>query len=115
MPQITWILVNCNSEKEAKRIGNEILKKRLISCFEIIPRPYAAYFWPPKSGKIEEAKGATLISETLIENSDIIDKIIRKLHSDKLPFIGLIKVGVYQDYFNWLKDEIKVERRKFKI
>jgi len=44
MSQIIWILVNCNSLKEAKLIGREILKKRLASCFDIVPRFLAAYY-----------------------------------------------------------------------
>ena len=64
MNQVIWILINCNSIKEAKFIGSEVLKKRVSTCFDIIPRHLTSYYWPPKSGKIETNKGATLILET---------------------------------------------------
>lgn len=108
MNQIIWILVNCNSLKEAKLIGREILKKRICSCFDIIPRHLASYYWPPKSGKIETSKGATLILETLKGKYNPAIKEIKKLHSDKLPFIGFIEIkGISKDYFNWMKGELR--------
>jgi len=108
MSQIIWILVNCNSIKEAKRIGKEILKKRLSSCFDIIPRKVASYYWPPKSGKIETTKGATLILETFDEKYNLIKKEVKKLHSDKLPFIGFVEIkGLDEEYINWIRGELK--------
>ena len=108
MNQIIWILVNCNSLKEAKLIGTEILKKRLASCFDIIPRHLASYYWPPKSGKIETSKGATLILETFKNKYNSGVKEIKKLRNDKLPFIGFIEIkGTSKDYINWMKGELK--------
>jgi len=107
MTKITWVLVNCNSKNEAERIGKKILKERLISCFDIVPRFLAAYFWPPKSGKIETSKGATLILETLKRYIQKIEKEVKKIHSDRLPFIGSIEIQVSQEYFNWVRGELK--------
>ena len=108
MNQIIWILVNCNSLKEAKLIGREILKKRICSCFDIFPRYLTSYYWPPKSGKIETSKGATLILETFKNKYNSSVKEVKKLHSDKLPFIGYIEIkGISKDYINWMKGELK--------
>lgn len=108
MAQVIWILVNCNSIKEAKLIGKEVLKKRLAPCFDIIPRHLAVYYWPPKRGKIETSKGATLILETFKGKYNSIAKEVKKLHSDKLPFIGFIEIkGISRDYINWMKGELK--------
>ena len=106
--KIIWVLVNCNTVKEAKTIGQKVLKERLSSCFDIIPRIAASYFWPPKSGKIESTKGCILIIETLPKYFKKIDKLARKLHSDKLPFIGSIEINnVQPDYHKWMMGEIK--------
>jgi len=108
MTQIIWILVNCNSLKEAKLIGREILKKRLTSCFDIIHRQLSFYYWPPKSGKIETSKGAILILETFKNKYNPAVKEIKKLHSDKLPFIGFIEIkGTSKDFINWMREELK--------
>ncbi len=100
--------MNCNSIKEAEKIGKAILNKRLVSCFDIIPRHAAFYFWPPKSGKIETSKGAILVLETFKEKYNFIAKEVKENHGDKLPFIGFIEIkGVSDDYINWMKGEIK--------
>lgn len=108
MTQPVWVIINCNSTKEATSIGNEILKERLASCFDVFNRHSASFFWPPKSGKIETAKGAMLILETLENNYDSIILKVKKLHSDKLPFIGYLKMeGVTKEYLNWMEGELK--------
>lgn len=103
-----WILVNCNSLKEAQKIGEEVLAKRLASCFDIFRREQATYFWPPKSGKKETVTGALLILETLENKYDQVSKLVTKLHSDDMPFIGYIPIqGVSKEYLKWIKGEIK--------
>ena len=106
--QPVWVLVNCNSNEEGAKIGRAILKRRLASCFDIFPRKLTEYFWPPKSDQIEKADGCLLIIETLENEFKNIASQVKKLHSDKLPFIGYIEIkGVSQEYLDWLNGEIK--------
>lgn len=106
--KIILILINCNTKQEALKIGNAILEKRLASCFDIYKRELARYFWPPKRNSIEESKGALLIIETFEELYEKILVEAEKLHSDKQPFIGFIKIeGIKKNYFNWMKGEIR--------
>ncbi len=118
MAQAIWVLVNCNSAKEAEKIGRKILKKRYCSCFDIVPRYLAIYFWPPrtrastvrgrpKNGRLEKSKGATLILETFKEKYNLIKKEVKKLHSDKMPFIGFVEIkGLDKEYIEWVRGEI---------
>ena len=106
--KIIWVLVNCNTESEANKIGRKVLEQRLIACFDIFPRSKTVYFWPPKSNKTATAKGAWLALETLPKYFKKIEKIIKKLHSDKLPFIGSIEIdNVHPDFLDWIKGELK--------
>lgn len=108
MYQTIWVLVNCNSTKEAEKIGRKILKMRYCSCFDIIPRYLAVYFWPPRSGKIEKAKGAILILETFREKYNLKKKEVKKLHTDKLPFIGFLEIkGLDREYVKWVRGELR--------
>lgn len=108
MNQVIWVLLNCNSKKEADKIGRKILKKRYCSCFDIIPRYSAVYFWPPRSGKLEKTKGATLVLETFRDKYNLIKKEVKKLHSDKMPFIGFVEIkGLNKEYVGWMKKELK--------
>jgi uncharacterized protein involved in tolerance to divalent cations len=106
--KITWLLINCNSTKEADRIGLTLLKKRLVTCYDIIQRSKAAYFWPPKTGKIETAKGAMVIAVTLPKVSAHVRKAVARMHSDTLPSINGLVVDVSREYAQWVRGEIKL-------
>jgi periplasmic divalent cation tolerance protein len=105
---IIWAIINCNSKKEADKIGRQLLKQRLIACFDIIPERESSYFWPPNTGKMESIKGSMLIGVTIASNYKAIATETKKLHSDKIPFIGSLKIeNVNSDYSTWLQNELK--------
>lgn len=105
--KIFWVLINCNSKSEADRIGKALLRKRNIACYDIILRSKAAYFWPPRSGKIETTKGAMMIVVTLPKLVSKVRTTVVKLHSDLLPSINGIAVDVTKEYFRWVQGEVQ--------
>jgi uncharacterized protein involved in tolerance to divalent cations len=105
--KVTWVVVNCVSVHQADQLGTALLKKRLVSCFDVFPRAKTAYFWPPKSGKIETAKGAMLVLDSLPAKVSAIRKLVKKLHSDTLPFIGSFAMDVESAYYKWMASELK--------
>lgn len=108
MTSCIWVLVNCPSLAEAKKIGEAVLDQRLIACYDIYPRALSCYFWPPKSDKKEQARGALLILETLKSKYTQVQLAVTQLHSDKLPFIGYLDIqGVNPKFTNWIKEEVK--------
>ncbi len=107
MTKINWVIVNCNSKKEAHTIGTALLKKRLVACFDVIPEREAVYFWPPKSGKIEKIKGSMLLCVSLPKKYKKIQAQVHAMHSDEVPFVGALVIdGVNKDYVRWLVGEI---------
>jgi periplasmic divalent cation tolerance protein len=106
--EIIWVVTNCNSTAEAVKIGKALLKARLVACFDIFSRVKTMYFWPPKTGKVEGGKGAMLVLVTLPKCFKEIEKVIKRLHSDDVPFVGAIEVeNVSKEYYDWLKGELK--------
>lgn len=107
MTKILWVTTNCKTNKEAWEIGNELLNKRLIACFDIVSRVKTAYFWPAGSGKVEAGKGVMLIGVTLPSYAKKITAEIKKLHSDKVSFVGALPIeSLNNDYTAWLKGEL---------
>lgn len=127
--EIIWAVVNTNSIKEADKIGRAVLKKRLCACYSIIPRVKSVYYWPPaspktrfalakamraaasrggpKSSSLETSKGPLLILETLPKHYRALVKLVKKLHSDKVPFIGQCEMeNVDKTFYEWLVGEI---------
>ncbi|MDP3985884.1 MAG: divalent cation tolerance protein CutA [Candidatus Veblenbacteria bacterium] len=107
MARVLWVLVNCNSVTEASRIGRLCLKARLSSCFDVFKRERSMYYWPPKSGRTEQAKGALLVLETMPTHVAKLRRLVKANHSDTLPFIGSIKLEVEASFTRWVKGELK--------
>lgn len=107
MPEVVWLLVNCNSSAEARKIGDAALAARQASCFDVFPRELTRFFWPAKSGKIEEARGALLVLETFADRVPALKAIVRQHHSDQLPFMGALRIEEVDDaYRAWMGGEL---------
>lgn len=105
---IRQIIVSCNSAAEASRIGTLLLKKRLVACFDVVPRIASGYYWPPKKKKIARGKGAYLIGMTLSRHTAAAKKLISAKHTDKVPYVGTIEIhDVSQNYYRWLTSELR--------
>ncbi len=106
--EIIWVVVNTKSVKEADTIGRACLEKRLCACYGIMPRIKSVYYWPPRSNKLETSKGPLLTLETLPRHYAKIVKLVKSLHSDKVPFIGQWEMeNVEKNFYAWLVKEIK--------
>ncbi len=110
MQNISWVLVNCKNVKEADKIGRALMADRLIACFDILPERKTAYFWPLLSGKIETGKGSLFLGVSLPKHYKKTITKVRQLHSDKVPFVGSLKIdNVNKDYYDWLGQELRVK------
>lgn len=106
--EIFWVVTNCNSSKEAFTIGKALLRERLVACFDVFSRVKTMYYWPPTTGKTEAGTGAQLVLVTMPSYFSKVEKRILKLHSDKVPFVGVIEVErTNKEYYRWLKAELK--------
>ena len=105
---IIWVLVSTTSQKEAEKIGRSVLKKRLAACFGIYPRSKSVYFWPPGSNRLEQSKGPLLVLETLPKNVRMVSSVVKKLHSDKVPFVGSLTINnLNPQFLKWMRGEVK--------
>ncbi len=105
---IRQIIVSCNSTAEASSIGKSLLKKRLVVCYDVLPKVSSGFYWPPKKNKMASGKGAYLIGMTLPRHIAAAKKLIISKHSDKVPFIGAQDVHeVSQEYYRWLTAELR--------
>ncbi len=102
-----WVVVNCSSFEEAQNIGEMAMAERLAACFDIFDRELSAYFWPPKSGRVESGDGTTLLLTSLVSKYPRLFKLVSEQHSDKVPFIAYWKLeGINPNYLKWLENEL---------
>jgi periplasmic divalent cation tolerance protein len=87
------------SKKEAEKIAKELLEKKIVACCNIFPIK-SLYWW---EGKIKKANEFVLIAKTLKKDIGKLEKLVKKLHPYKIPFIGIFDVKINEEYFQWAK------------
>jgi uncharacterized protein involved in tolerance to divalent cations len=95
------ILINCPKRKEAEKVLDSILKKRLVAGGLITHGP-SRYHW---KGKIEEQEYFTISAFSLFKNKQKIISEVRKISSDETPVIVLLDIDGNDDFLKWIEDE----------
>lgn len=101
------VYITCEDKEEAEKIGNALLKKRLVACVNIIDSAHSMYLWPPGKNRIEEASETILLCKTLESKWNTLEKEVLRLHSYSNPMIYAIPVvHVTKKYYAWLSEEL---------
>lgn len=100
-----FVLVTCSSAKEADKIADVLLDKRLVACVSVLSGVRSKFRW---KGKIEKAEEFLMMAKTRRLRFAAIDKEVRKIHSYKVPEIVAIPV-VYgsKAYLDWINDSVR--------
>ncbi len=94
------ILSTFANKKEAQRIGKELLNKKLIACYNLVPVE-STYWW---KGKIEEANEILMIMKTN-KNFSEVEKFILEHHSYGIPEIITVEPkSVNKKYLKWIEE-----------
>jgi len=91
--------ITCKNKAEAKKIANQLLKKKLIACANIFPID-SLYKW---KGKLQTDKEAVL----LVKTTKNIEKEVKKLHSYECPCIIRINAAANKGFTDWLNAELR--------
>lgn len=106
--KVLFVYITCEDRVEAEKIGEHLLKKRLVACVNIIDRMHSMYLWPSKKGKVEEADETILLCKTLDSKWKVLVKEVEKIHSYSIPEIAAIPVThINKKYFDWLVKELE--------
>ena len=99
------VLITTATKKEAERIAQILVEKRLAGCINIVSNINSIYHW---KGKIEEGKEFLLLVKSKKGLFNKLAKEVKKLHSYEVPeIIALdIKKGD-RAYLEWLKNSVK--------
>ncbi len=96
-------LITCKNKKEAEKIANALLEKKLIACANIVGKIDSVYQW---NGKIEKSKEALLLLKTRKNFAKKIISETGKIHSYKVPCIEFIEVSKANKGFQkWVESE----------
>ena len=99
------IMTMCATGKEARKIADAILKKRLAACTNIISGVESKFWW---KGKIDSASEVMLMAKTVLANYKKLEAEIRRLHSYDVPEIVAIPIAAGSgDYLDWIGESVK--------
>ena len=108
MTDMILVYITCDTVDQAKEIGKHLMNKRLCACVNIFPDMQPMFFWPPKSGKIDESKEVVLIAKTIEGKYEDLEKEVSKIHSSDTPCIfSILVTHVAKKYYEWLKGELE--------
>ena len=97
------VLVTCANRKEAKAIGNEIVKLKLAACANIIGQINSLFFW---NKKLQSEKECLVVFKTRISRFPKLSTQVKKMHSYSVPeIIALPIISGNREYLNWVKLE----------
>ena len=94
------VLMTTGSKREAQRIAQTLLKKRLISCANIIGPVESHFLW---QGRIDKANEFLVLMKSQQSLFSKLAKAVKKMHSYDVPeILGVPIVEGLQPYLKWL-------------
>lgn len=99
------VYITAPDEKDAEMIGATLVKKKLASCVNIIPKVHSQYIW---KGKFQHDKEAVMFVKTFDVKYKQLEKTVKKLHCNDVPCIIAVPITKgNKEYLNWSKKVIK--------
>ena len=94
------IFVTASNKREAQKIAAGLIKQRLAACVNIMDKVDSVFFW---EGKIQKAKESLLIIKSKKEKMSKVVKLVKSLHSYKVPeIIALPVIAGDKPYLRWI-------------
>ena len=101
MSNYKLLYTTCRSLKEAKKIGDILVKNKLAACTNIISSVNSIFLW---KNKLSKSKEAILIGKTQRKNMDKIIRTIKKNHTYDCPAILFFNIDHgSNDFLKWIK------------
>ena len=99
--QYRVVLVTCGSIAEARKVGRNVVERKLAACANIVPGVESIYRW---KGKVERAREVLVVIKTTANRLPELEREVKRLHSYDVPeFIVLPIIAGSRKYLAWLQ------------
>lgn len=97
------IYITHKNMREARRVGEALLKNRLIACVNYFPIE-STYWW---KGKIENDKEIVSLMKTRTSHWAKVKKAVEAIHPYEVPCIMKLTLEANKSYTDWIHSETK--------
>jgi len=105
MKQYVQIITNTNTEENAEKIANALVRNRLAACVQIIGPTASVYWW---KGEVEGAKEWLCIVKTRKDLFNAVEALVRRYHTYETPEILAVPIiEGNESYISWLNKELR--------
>ena len=103
--RIYFIYVTFGSLKEARRIGDQLVKNRLAACTNIIPTIYSTYVWKNKT--ITDKECSMIVKTSKLKVKAAIEFIVKR-HSYECPAVSAFPIeSAHVNFQKWINEQTK--------
>ncbi len=104
-PEYIVVFITAGSKEEAARIADELVKRKLAACVNIVGEVKSVFSW---KGRIEKENETLLIIKSKRSVFGKLVKQVKEIHKYEVPeIIALPIVDGSGDYLDWMDKEIK--------
>ena len=104
------VFMTAPGRKEAGRLADLLVGKRLAACVQIMPEMESVYRW---QGKVERQREVLLIAKTVSSKFGEIESEVVKLHSYETPEIVAFPLTAgSRPYLEWLRASVMEEDQR---
>ena len=97
------VLVTTSSQREAVRISEAAVRKKVAACANLIPSVTSIFRW---KGQVQNSHEYLVIMKTSAGCYAALERLIRSMHSYEVPEIIALPVkNGLRPYLEWVKQE----------
>lgn len=102
--KIVAVLVTCPTKASARRIAQQLVRRRLAACVNLLDAVESTFIW---KGKIERCRETLLIIKTTAASFERLRRAILALHPYEVPEMIALPVTVgHRPYLAWVSSSI---------
>jgi periplasmic divalent cation tolerance protein len=95
------VYITAKDIDEARKIGRKLVEENYVACANIFPMT-SIFKW---KGEIEEASEFGIILKTRSEHLQIIESIVKEIHSYEIPCIVSFNIDEGSaEYLKWINE-----------
>lgn len=105
MSEARFIYITTGDEAEARKIGEALVRDRLVACANVLPPIRSFYWW---EGEVQDDTEAVLVAKSTADRVDGIVERVKALHSYTVPCVVALPIDAGNPAFlDWIGEETR--------